>query len=72
MFGKDKYKRFVEIGKFGNITESYKVIVDLETGVNYLNLFAGYGVALTPLLDSCGNVVISSATELREIKNREL
>lgn len=70
MFGKDNYKRFVEIEKSGNISESYKVIVDLETGVNYLNLVAGYGVALTPLLGSDGKVIVSSDIELRELKNR--
>ncbi|TAN64512.1 xylan 1,4-beta-xylosidase [Paraclostridium sordellii 8483] len=36
-----------------------KIIVDQDTGVNYLVYCVGQGVGLTPLLDSKGNVVIS-------------
>ncbi|CEQ19716.1 Uncharacterised protein [[Clostridium] sordellii] len=36
-----------------------KIIVDQDTGVNYLVYCVGQGVGLTPLLDNKGNVVIS-------------
>ena len=36
-----------------------QVIVDKETGVNYLFIKAGYGAGLTPLLDADGKVVIT-------------
>jgi hypothetical protein len=35
------------------------VIVDKETGVNYLYVCRGYGGGLTPLLDSDGKPVIT-------------
>ena len=35
------------------------VIVDKETGVNYLYVGRGYGGGLTPLLDADGNLVVS-------------
>ena len=36
-----------------------RVIVDYETGVNYLFVTSGYAGGLTPLLDSKGNPVIT-------------
>ncbi len=38
-----------------------QIIVDTETGVNYLVWKSGYAGGITPLLDTSGNVVISSA-----------
>jgi len=35
------------------------VIVDKETGVNYLFVHRGYGGGLTPLLDADGKPIIS-------------
>lgn len=35
------------------------VIIDKETGVNYLFVHCGYGGGLTPLLDSDGKPIIS-------------
>ena len=35
------------------------VIVDKETGVNYLFVRSGYGAGLTPLLDSEGKPIIT-------------
>ena len=35
------------------------VIVDKETGVNYLYVGRGYGGGLTPLLDADGNLVVT-------------
>ena len=35
------------------------VIVDKETGVNYLFVHRGYGGGLTPLIDAEGNPIIT-------------
>ena len=35
-----------------------QILVDKETGVNYLLWKSGYGAGITPLLDSEGKVVI--------------
>ena len=37
------------------------VIVDKETGVNYLYVGRGYGGGLTPLLDADGKVIVTKA-----------
>ena len=54
-------KRFVVKESEGNSLTSRKfyVIIDRETGVNYLYVASGYGIALTPLLDREGKPVIS-------------
>ena len=36
-----------------------QILVDKETGVNYLCLKSGYGVSITPLLDSEGKVIVT-------------
>ena len=38
-----------------------QILVDTETGVNYLVWKSGYAGGITPLLDSEGNVVVSYA-----------
>ncbi|MDR0885546.1 MAG: DUF6440 family protein [Clostridiales Family XIII bacterium] len=35
------------------------ILIDKETGVNYLMVQSGYGAGLTPLLDENGNVVVT-------------
>ena len=61
MFGKEKKdKRFeVTVTEGSQLADSglMQVIVDKETGVNYLFIKAGYGAGLTPLLDADGKVV---------------
>lgn len=63
MFGKEKKeKRFeVTVVEGSQLSESglMQVIVDKETGVNYLFVKAGYDAGLTPLLDADGKVVIT-------------
>lgn len=51
-------KRFEIISTQGNI-ESYKVIVDRETGVNYLYISNGTSGGLTVLLNSEGKPIIT-------------
>ena len=53
-------KRFEVIEKEGmGLAGHIRVIVDTETGVNYLYVQDGYGGGLTALLDSKGNPVVS-------------
>jgi len=61
MFGntKNKERRFYiksddNIPKLGRIT----ILVDRETGVNYMHSWVGTGSGLTPLLDENGAVII--------------
>lgn len=53
-----KEKRFEVISTQGAI-ENYRVIVDKETGVNYLYISNGTSGGLTVLLDSKGNPIIT-------------
>ena len=63
MFGKEKKeKRFeVTVVEGSQLSESglMQVIVDKETGVNYLFVKSGYGAGLTPLLDAYGRAVVT-------------
>jgi len=40
------------------LNDEAEILVDIETGVNYLVVSSGFGGGVTPLLDSSGNVVI--------------
>ncbi|KIR03842.1 hypothetical protein P261_02657 [Lachnospiraceae bacterium TWA4] len=54
-----KEKRFEEVFKQGSeFSEIHKIIVDKETGVNYLVWKSGYAGGITPLLDSDGKPII--------------
>lgn len=55
---KDSEKRFEKVYSQGSI-EGYEVIVDKETGVNYLFHFNGYAGGMTVLLGRDGKPVIS-------------
>lgn len=55
---KDKRFSIDERNGMGLTTEAV-VIVDNETGVNYLFVKSGYGGGLTPLLDAKGNIVVT-------------
>ena len=63
MFGKEKKdKRFeVTVKEGSELADSglMQVIVDKETGVNYLFVKSGYGAGLTPLLDVDGKVAVT-------------
>ncbi|KXA31418.1 hypothetical protein HMPREF3229_00402 [Peptoniphilus harei] len=63
MFNKDD-KRFIKIFKERTLTESMEILLDTETGVNYLYIGAGYGMGITPLLGPDGKVVVSSQREI--------
>lgn len=70
MFKEKEDKRFIKIFKEGSLTESIQILLDTETGVNYIHLNAGYGISLTPLLDSNGKVVVSSEREIQNYLER--
>ena len=70
MFRKGKEKRFIKILKEGTLTKSMEILLDTETGVNYLYVGAGYSMGLTPLLGPDGKVVVSSQREIENYKER--
>ena len=72
MFKDREDKRFIKIFKDRSLTESMEILLDTETGVNYIHLNAGYGLSLTPLLDSNGKVVVSSHVETIAILSKEI
>lgn len=71
MFKDKDEKRFIKVFREGSLTESIEVLLDTETGVNYLYISAGYGMGITPLLDGEGKVVVSSKREIENFKERD-
>ena len=55
--GKDRFD-IQERENLGLLTET-SIIVDKETGVNYLYVCCGYGGGLTPLLDENGKPIVT-------------
>ena len=64
-----KEKRFVKIYSQG--LGATEILVDKETGVNYLFHSSGYAGGLTVLLDKDGNPVISSISEIEAKLNKK-
>ncbi len=60
MFNKEENneKRFKTVYKQGTFTV-YKILLDVETGVNYIFFQEGYAGGLTVLLDNEGKPVIT-------------
>lgn len=58
MFAGKSDRRFEVIHKEGTMS-GFKIIVDKETGVNYLFSWDGYGGGITVLLDKDGKPVIT-------------
>ncbi len=59
--------RFVRTYKQGGVFDhQIQIWVDKQTGVNYMVMPSGYGMAITPLLNRDGTPVISSVSQLRE------
>lgn len=52
-------KRFERIYKQSGFATGMEIIVDKETGVNYLWIQSGYSGGLTPLLNRDGTPVIT-------------
>ncbi len=57
----EKDKRFVTVYRQG--LDGKAVIVDKETGVNYLFVASGYSGGLCPLLDRDGKPVVTPVTD---------
>ena len=60
-----KDKRFVITYSQGTL-DMFQVLVDRETGVNYLWHASGYGGGLTPLLDREGKPIFTTVFEEEE------
>ncbi len=57
-----KYERFIVKEVYGSVLKDsgmQMILVDRETGVNYLMAKSGYGMGLTPLLGADGKVVVT-------------
>ena len=56
-----KEKRFIKVFTQGGGMSgpSTCILVDRETGVNYLYANSGYGAGLTPLLDKDGKPIVT-------------
>lgn len=52
------------------LEDTFKVIVDTKTGVNYLQLLLvnSSGTSISPLFDSNGRVVVSSPEEIANLE----
>jgi len=57
--GKKENKRFEKVYTQGTL-ENIEIIVDKETGVNYMFYQSGYAGGLTPLLNKDGKPVITT------------
>ena len=56
---KKKETRFVRVYMDSTLGGTNEILVDKETGVNYLYHSAGYSGGLTPLLNSDGTPVVT-------------
>lgn len=59
----NKDKRFVITQQNTGFSMSQYVLVDKQTGVNYLYVASGYSGGLTVLVDAMGNPIITPVTE---------
>ena len=57
-------KRFIWEKAQSGLMKGVSVIIDTETGVNYLFVQEGYAGGLTPLLDKNGKPVITPPNEI--------
>ncbi|EJO5349300.1 xylan 1,4-beta-xylosidase [Clostridium botulinum] len=55
-------QRFVTTYNEGLI-DTYKIIVDTKTGVNYLHIRSGFSTSITVLLDQNGNPILTNIQE---------
>lgn len=67
MFGKEKKpKRFIVREEQAMGLGAVRILVDTQTGVNYLNTAGEAYAGLTPLLDENGNVVVSPVSDFTD------
>ena len=58
-----KDKRFIVKQTQGGFAMTQYVLVDKQTGVNYLYVASGYSGGLTVLVDAMGNPIVTSVVE---------
>ena len=58
-----KTKRFIIKETHGGFMVSQYILVDKQTGVNYLYAASGYSGGLTVLVDAMGNPIVTPVTE---------
>ena len=58
-----KDKRFIVKEQQSGFTIGATVLVDKQTGVNYLYANSGYSGGLTVLVDALGNPIVTPVTE---------
>ena len=58
-----KAKRFIIKESQGGFMVSQYILVDKQTGVNYLYAASGYSGGLTVLVDAMGNPIVTPVTE---------
>lgn len=64
MFGKEKKpKRFIVKEEQAIGMSAIRILIDTQTGVNYLNTAGEIYAGLTPLLDENGKVIVSPVSE---------
>ena len=65
----NKNKRFVwEKQQTSGLMKQISIIIDTETGVNYMFVVDGYAGGLTPLLDKNGKLDAKTPFKLRRVK----
>ena len=57
-------KRFIWEKAQNGLLKNVDVIIDTETGVNYLFVQEGYAGGLTPLLDKNGKPIVTPPNEI--------
>ncbi|MCR4796807.1 MULTISPECIES: DUF6440 family protein [Ruminococcus] len=67
MFGKEKKtKRFIVTEEQAIGMGGLRILVDTQTGVNYLNTASEIYAGLTPLLDENGKVIVTPVSDTKE------
>lgn len=62
-----KEKRFIKVlSEGGFASPATYILVDRQTGVNYLYASGGYGGGLTPLLNRDGTPIVTPAPKVYE------
>lgn len=56
-------QRFIETYNNEGIFDTYKIVVDTKTGVNYLHIRSGFSTSITVLLDQNGKPIIANIEE---------
>ena len=62
----EKQKRFVTVYTQTTFNTNTRVLVDKETGVNYLFFLQSYGGGLTVLVDADGKPIVTPIEEEKE------